>query len=84
MNENLLTQAIALVGLARLARELEVSYQAIRKWEKAGRLPRTEWTGETRYGEIIEKLTGGKIPKAALLAARNTRRGNRVVREATA
>ena len=84
MHENLLTQAIALVGLARLARELNVSYQAIRKWEKAGRLPRTEWTGETNYGAVIEKLTEGKVKKSALLGSRQPVPGARHAREATA
>jgi len=67
MSENLVTEAIALVGLKTLASELKVTYQAIRKWEKAGRLPRTEWTGETNYSEIIERLTEGKITKDRLL-----------------
>jgi hypothetical protein len=84
MSENLLTQAIELVGLARLASELEVTYQAIRKWEKAGRLPRTEWTGETNYGAVIEKLTEGKVRKSALLGSRKAVRGARQALEPTA
>jgi hypothetical protein len=67
VNQNLVTEVIALVGLKTLASELKVTYQAIRKWEKAGRLPRTEWTGETNYSGIIERLTEGKVTKAALL-----------------
>jgi len=49
MDSNLITEAVNVVGLKKLATELGVTYQAIRKWEKAGRLPRTEWTGETNY-----------------------------------
>jgi len=64
---NLITTAIDHVGLKTLADECGVSYQAVRKWEKAGRLPRTEWTGETRYAETIERLTGSRISKARLL-----------------
>jgi hypothetical protein len=44
-----------------------VSYQAVKKWEKAGRLPRTEWTGETNYSTVIERLTDGKVTRGDLL-----------------
>lgn len=50
-----------------MANECGVSYQSVRKWEKLGRLPRTEWTGETNYSESIERITGGKVSKVALL-----------------
>jgi hypothetical protein len=68
MQTNPLTEAIRRVGLGRLAAGLGRSGQAVRKWEAAGRLPRTEWTGETTYAEQIERLTGGEITKQALLA----------------
>lgn len=44
-----------------------VTYQAVRKWAAAGRLPRTEWTGETRYAEAIEAMLGGGFTKDALM-----------------
>ncbi|MBX9609720.1 MAG: helix-turn-helix domain-containing protein [Gammaproteobacteria bacterium] len=66
-NPNFITVAIELVGLQPLASACGVTYQALRKWEKAGRLPRTEWTGETNYSETIEALTGGRVTKADLL-----------------
>jgi hypothetical protein len=68
MSDNLITKAISLVGLGVLAKGLGISGQAVRKWEAAGRLPRTEWTGETNYSESIEMLTGGEVTKADLLA----------------
>lgn len=68
MNTNPITQAIESVGLGALARQLGVSGQAIRKWEAAGRLPRTEWTGETNYSEVIEQLTAGGVTRSALLS----------------
>lgn len=70
MDSNLITEAVNVVGLKKLATELGVTYQAIRKWEKAGRLPRTEWTGETNYSAKIEQLTDGAITRDRLLAMR--------------
>lgn len=63
-----LQAAIDSIGLARLARELGLTHQAVRKWQVAGRMPRTEWTGETHYAETIEQLTAGAVTKAMLLA----------------
>jgi predicted site-specific integrase-resolvase len=68
MSANLITEAIEIVGLQPLADGLGVTYQAIRKWEKAGRLPRTEWTGETNYAALIERLTKRRVTRKALLA----------------
>ncbi len=65
--KSLITQAVELVGLSRLAKACGVTYPAIRKWQKAGRLPRTEWTGETDYASVIERESEGKIAKAQLL-----------------
>lgn len=64
-----LREAIRLVGLFKLARELGISHQALSKWLKVGRMPRTEWSGETAYSEAIERLTAGAVTKSALLAA---------------
>ena len=68
MESNLISKAIEIVGLANLARTLGVTYQAIRKWEAKGRLPRTEWTGETNYAALIEVATEGQVPRTSLLA----------------
>lgn len=68
MERHPLSFVIERIGLGKLGAELRVSGQAIRKWEAAGRLPRTEWTGETRYAETIERLMGGEVTKAQLLA----------------
>jgi len=42
------------------------SYQAVKKWEKNGKLPRTEWSGETNYAEKIYKKTGVVIKPYSL------------------
>ncbi len=60
-----LQAAIAHVGLSRLAKELGVTHQAVRKWEAAGRMPRTEWTGETAYCAAIARLTAER-PEGAV------------------
>ncbi len=64
-----LTQAINTVpgGRRRIAEACRVRYQAVWKWEKAGRLPRSEFSGETEYSAIIERETGGAVLKEELL-----------------
>lgn len=62
-----LSRAIEKVGLLPLAKALSLTYQALRRWEKQGRLPRTEWTGETDYARQIEVLTDGAVSRAELL-----------------
>jgi hypothetical protein len=63
-----LEHAIQLLGLLPLARELGLSYQAVRKWQRARRMPRTEWTGETAYSERIQALTDNQVTREQLLA----------------
>ena len=67
MNENLISKSIRLVGAPSLARLLGVTKQAIWKWRNQGRLPRTEWTGETNYAAMIEKATNGAVTRDDLL-----------------
>lgn len=43
-------------GIARIASACGVTYQAAKKWVDTGRLPRTEWTGETNHAERIVVL----------------------------
>ena len=69
--KNKITEAIEIVGLQPLAKELGLTYQAILKWQKSGQLPRTEWTGETNYSAVIERMTGGKVSKDDLLKRRS-------------
>jgi hypothetical protein len=47
-----------------------VTYQAVRKWIARGRLPRTEWTGETQYAAAIESLTEGRVSRDQLLESK--------------
>lgn len=66
-NENLIAKAIRIVGLQPLAAACGVTYQAVRLWERNNRMPRTEWTGETQYAQIIERETRGFVTAAELL-----------------
>ena len=67
MSHPALAKAIEIVGLSEMAKALDVTYQAIRKWEAQGRLPRTEWTGETQYATKIARLSKGAVTKRQLL-----------------
>lgn len=40
-------------GYEATGRACGVSGKAVMKWAKKGRLPRTEWTGETNYASLI-------------------------------
>lgn len=62
-----LSEAIRIVGMGVLSKELRVTHQAIRKWLVQGRMPRTEWTDETDYSRTIERLTGGAVTRERLL-----------------
>lgn len=56
-----------MVGLNSLAKACDKTHQAVRKWQRAGRLPRTEWTGETQYASKIEQLCAGRVTAQQLL-----------------
>ncbi len=47
--------------------ERPVTYQAVRKWLASGRLPRTEWTGETKYAQALSAAVGGQVSVEQLL-----------------
>lgn len=56
-------------GMTAVARVLKVDRKTIWVWSKKG-FPRTEWTGETNYTEMIERLClaeGVKISADKLL-----------------
>lgn len=44
-----------------------VSPRAVYKWLKTGRLPRTDYTGETSYAKTISDLSGGTVEANWLL-----------------
>ena len=69
MDDNPIKQAVRICGRMNLAKALGVSYQAVQRWERLGRMPKTEWTSETSYSSAIEELTHGEVRAADLLSA---------------
>ncbi|AIS07256.1 hypothetical protein [Acinetobacter baumannii] len=50
---------------------LGISYNAVRKMEEKGVLPRTDYTEETSYSKILADNSNGKITKEWLLDKAN-------------
>ena len=44
-----------------------ISARAVYKWIERGRMPRTEYSGETEYCALIEEATGGRVTAESLL-----------------
>lgn len=65
--EDPLSRAIEIAGLQPLARACDVTYQAIRKWKIAKRLPESEHSGRTTYARLIAKATSGEVSEGELL-----------------
>jgi hypothetical protein len=61
-------------GVARKLAEQGISITpwACNKWLRAGRLPRTDYTGETNYAAALERAVGGQVSAQALLEAGRT------------
>ncbi|MGQ1523231.1 hypothetical protein ACT44T_14670 [Acinetobacter baumannii] len=57
----------AVGGRSKAAALLNRTYMAMSKMEKRGVLPRTEYTGETRYAQILAINSGGKFTAEWLL-----------------
>lgn len=45
-------------GVATVALEADISPRAIYKWTAKDALPRTEFTNETNYSQLLAKLSG--------------------------
>lgn len=71
---NYISKAIEHAGLRPIADACDVSYQAVRKWEKRGHLPLTEWAGMTSYAIDIELATNGHVTEVDLLSMRPKRK----------
>lgn len=67
---NHISRVIEIAGLSQTAEAVGVSYQAVRKWEANGRLPRTDFTGETNYAEKMAALVGDQVTVEQLRSMR--------------
>lgn len=61
----------AVGGRTKAATLLDRSYQAIKKMEDKGVLPRTEYTKETKYAEILAQHSNGLFTADWLLQHAN-------------
>lgn len=66
---NPVTFSINVLGLQPMSKACGVSYQAIRKWERLGRFPRTEWTGESDYIARVIAAAAAANPPTAITRA---------------
>ena len=73
MDDNPISKVFVLLGgPSGVSRKLTqqgipITPWACNKWLRAGRLPRTEYTGETGYATALEQAVGGEVTAAALL-----------------
>lgn len=55
-----LSEVIKAIGVQSISIACECSPRAIYKWIEKGCLPRTDFTGETHYAELIACASAGK------------------------
>lgn len=66
MNEVTFAEVIKSVRVSVVADVCGLTPKAIYKWLERGSLPRTEFTGETKYADKIAKASGGKYSAAQI------------------
>lgn len=68
MSDSPIKQVIDFLGgRAKVAEITGLTYMAIAKWERKGRFPRTEYTGETNYAKQLSEASGGVFTVEQLL-----------------
>ncbi len=60
-------KAFKLIGKTALAKHLGVRYQSIDQWIVAGKMPLSEYSGDTMYSTTIQRVTKGKVTVTDLL-----------------
>jgi hypothetical protein len=61
------------LGAYAIAAACGVKGPSVYKWLANGFLPRTEWTGETNYAQVIQDLSQGEFTRDYLLSWKPTR-----------
>ena len=59
---------IACGGVSNISKACKISQRAIYKWLANESLPRTEYTGETHYSQVLERLSNGELTADFILA----------------
>lgn len=68
MSKNIISSLIEhFGGRQKVADIVGLSYVAIAKWEKQGRLPYSDYLGETNYAETLANRSNGMFTKEQLL-----------------
>jgi len=57
-------------GQGAVARACGVRQQTVFRWVHDGKLPRTDWTGETDYSAVISEMDGVSVTRDELLRTR--------------
>jgi hypothetical protein len=65
-----LIKAVDLMGMQPLAKEVGRSYQAVQQWVRKGRLPRTDYSGETDYASQISAACTAIDPECGITRER--------------
>jgi transcriptional regulator with XRE-family HTH domain len=69
--QNLITKAIGLIGIKKLASVCGITRQGILRWEANGRVPSSDFVWKTNYCDIIEAETNHEITRKELLNPEN-------------
>ena len=62
-----LIQIIDEIGAVKVSELCGISVRAVYKWRKANALPRTEYTGETQYANVLATAINNKLSSAEIL-----------------
>jgi hypothetical protein len=67
---NIVTAIIRVAGIRPIARALGISHTTTQRWAVNGRLPYSDYTGETNYADVIVRIAaqyGIKVTRENLL-----------------
>lgn len=74
-----LSEVIKAIGVQTLSVACGCSPRAIYKWIEKGSLPRTDFTGETNYAELIAEASAGKYSEELIKRISRPQKNNQAV-----